>query len=129
MDKKVRFDLANQVIDIAKKLGADEVSVVLSKNKQSSIEVRNGNIDLLEASDQSSILLSLYIDKRYSVNQTSILDQGSIKEFIQNSIDITKQINRDEYRSLPDPDLCWKVKEVDLLINDKIYFEDFCIAY
>ena len=99
MNRKEKFDLANQTMDIAKKHGADEISVVISKSRQSSIEIRNGKIDLLEGADQSSLSLSLYIDNRYSVNQTSILDRESLKEFIKNSIEITKQINKDEYIS------------------------------
>ncbi len=123
MDKKEKFNIANQVIDLAKKLGADEVSVIISKDKQSTIEIRNGKIDLLEGADQSNLSLSLYINNRYSVNQTSILDKKSLEEFINNSIEITKQINKDEYRSLPDPDLYWKGSKADLFIKDKKYFE------
>jgi len=119
MNKKKRYDIANQVIDVAKINGADEVSVIISENKQSSIEIRNGKVDLLEGAEEANIALALYVNNRYSVNQTSVLEKNSLNEFIKNAIFLTQQINYDEYRMLPDTNLYWNGKGKNLFINDK----------
>jgi len=121
MKNQKLLDLADWLISIGKKNGVDEVSIVIAKSKQSSFEVRKGEIDLLEGAEESSLALSLYIDSKFSVNRTSVFEKEALENFLETSVNLTKQLNKDEYRALPNASLYWKDKPFDIEIEDKKY--------
>jgi len=115
-------ELGYWIIKNAKSFGADEVSLVIVKNIQSSVEVRKGEVELMDSSEELGLTLSLYIDEKYSVNRTSLLAKESLKDFIKNTVEITKRLNKDKYRKLPSKSLYWNGTEHSLEIMDDEFF-------
>jgi len=121
MNKKEKVDLAKWSILYAKKIGSNEVSVTISKTNKIEIEVRNKKIDKLVESTQNSLNLSLYVDNRFSSHYTNNLKKEHLKNFIEKAYLMTKHLNTDPYRSLPDPELYKNQKKIDMKINDQSY--------
>ena len=65
MNTNEKYTLANLIIGHAIKSGAEQVSVVIRDTLSSNIEIRDQNIDSLKESNQSSIGISLFVDKKY----------------------------------------------------------------
>jgi len=121
MNKKQRLEIARWAMKQAQKSGANEVSVTLSKSRRIEIAVRDKKIDKLKESTQNSLDLSLYVNKKYSSHSTNKLDKVELKNFIEETVAMTKYLSQDPYRSLPDLDLCRGLEKKELEINDNTY--------
>jgi PmbA protein len=121
MHKKERKELANWVVDYTLKSGANEVDISLSNARRIEIEYRDKKLEKLQEATQNSLSLILYIQGRYSVQTTNDLRKKSLKKFIEESVTSTKYLDRDEYRSLPDPKYYPENMTTDLHIYDSGY--------
>jgi PmbA protein len=121
MNKKERLELANWVAAEAKKSGANEVGVDVSYNREIQVEFRDGKIDQLKESTQSSLNLSVYVNSRYSSHWTNDMRKDALGKFIQEAVAMTKYLNQDLFRSLPDPKYYRDQKKIDLKVNDPSY--------
>ncbi|HYQ59096.1 MAG TPA: DNA gyrase modulator, partial [Draconibacterium sp.] len=114
MTKEEKYTLAKWAINHALESGAQQVSVSISNNQSSSIEVREDKIDKLEQALQNNLSIRLFVDKKYSTHSTSRLNKDDLAHFIEEAIEGTKFLSEDEYRTLPDPDLYYKGGGKDL---------------
>jgi PmbA protein len=108
MNTNEKYTLANILIEHAIKGGAEQVSVVIRDNLSSNIEIRDQSIDSLKESNQSSLGISLFVDKKYSSHSTSRMRQEELFKFIDDAIIATRYLAQDEYRSLPEPEFYYK---------------------
>jgi PmbA protein len=113
--------LAEWVASLAKKDGADEVSVDINNSREIEVEYRDGQLDKLKESKQNSLTLGIYAGSRYSSSSTNDLRRESLPDFIKNVITETQYLGEDEFRSLPDPEYYPKETPGDLNINDPQY--------
>jgi PmbA protein len=118
MTKKEKYDLAEWAMDYALHSGAQEVSVTISNNHNSSIEVRDEKIDTLEQANQNNLTIRLFVDNRYSAHSTNRLKKDDLAAFISEAIAGTRYLSEDSYRSLPDPQLYYKANGADLKTVD-----------
>jgi PmbA protein len=118
MDTNEKYKLANMVIDHAVKNGANQVSVVLSENRSTNIEVRDLKIDTLKESNQSSLSINLYVDNKYSSHSTNRLKKEELLKFVEEAIIATRYLAEDEFRTLPEPELYFKGEGQDLQVFD-----------
>ena len=113
--------LAEWVASLAKKDGADEVSVDINNSREIEVEYRDGQLDKLKESKQNSLTLGIYAGSRYSSSSTNDLRRETVPDFIKNAIAETQYLGVDEFRSLPDPEYYPKETPGDLNINDPQY--------
>jgi PmbA protein len=118
MNTKEKYNLANLVIEHALKNGAKEVSVIISDNRRSNIEIRDQKIDRLTESIQNSLTISLFVEKKYSANSTNRMNKDELFRFVDEAIAATRYLAEDEFRSLPDAALYYKGGGTDLKIVD-----------
>ncbi len=118
MTKEEKYTLAKWAMNHALENGAQQVSVIISNSKSSSVEVRDEKIDTLEQANQSSLGIRLFVDNKYSTHSTNRLKKEDLARFIDEAIEGTKYLAEDEFRSLPDPDLYFKGEEKDLRTLD-----------
>lgn len=114
MTKEEKYTLAKWAMNYALENGAQEVSVTLSNNQSSSVEVREEKIDKLEQALQRNMSIRLFVDKKYSSHSTSRLNKDDLERFIKEAIEGTRYLSEDEYRTLPDPELYYKEGGEDL---------------
>lgn len=105
MNTKEKYDLADMVVEHALKCGADQVSVTISDNRSTEIEIRDQKIDKLKESNRSGLSIDIYTDNKYSSHSTNRMKKDDLFRFVEEAIAATKYLAPDEFRSLPEPEL------------------------
>ena len=106
---------ASYCLDLAKKLGATEASVIVSNSISETVNFRNKKLDESNRSDNLSIDITTYVGKRKSSISSSNLLNENLNILLEKCIETTKNTPEDEFNSLPDRDLLAKeVKDLNL---------------
>ncbi len=124
-DQEYLSKKASYCLDLAKKLGATNSSVIVSNSISETVNFRNKKLDESNRSDNLAIGITTYIDKKKSSISSSNLLKENLDNLIEKCIDTTKITPDDEFNSLPDKDLLAKeVKDLDLYDDTHIKNED-----
>jgi len=124
-DQNYLENKASYCLDLTKKLGASDSSVIVSNSISETVNFRNRYLDESNRSDNLSINITTYINKKKSSISSSNLLNDNLKILIEKCIDTTKNTPEDEFNSLPDEDLMAKeIKDLNLyddthIDNDK----------
>jgi PmbA protein len=113
--------VAQSAIAMAKKGGANDASARAYRVRDVSLDFRDGKVEKISESTTRGISLALYVDGRYSSVSTSDLRPDALKQFINDSIALTKAIAPDPFRSLPDPELYKGQSDANLQLEDPKY--------
>ena len=106
---------ASYCLDLAKKLGATESSVIVSNSISETVNFRNKKLDESNRSDNLSIDITTYVGKKKSSISSSNLLNENLNILLEKCIETTKNTPEDEFNSLPDRDLLAKeVKDLNL---------------
>ena len=106
---------ASYCLDLAKKLGATETSVIVSNSISETVNFRNKNLDESNRSDNLGIDITTYVGKKKSSISSSNLFNENLNILLEKCIETTKNTPEDEFNSLPDRDLLAKeVKDLNL---------------
>jgi PmbA protein len=108
MTTQEKYNLVQWAIEFALKQGAQEVSAVISDSRSNRIEIREQKIDRLEQSTQQNLSLRLYVNRKFSEHSTNRLKKESLERFVSEAVAATRYLSEDEFRTLPDPELCYK---------------------
>ena len=114
---------ASFCIDLAKKLGATDVSAIVMNSISETVNFRNKKLDESDRSDSLGVALETYIGKKKSSITSSNLNKDNIKTLIERCIETTKIAPEDEFNSLPDKDLL-ATKIIDLNLYDDDHIEN-----
>ena len=96
-------NIVEKALESAKKYGAADAFVSMSKSLSVNATWRNKKVEKLSSSGASSLSVDLYVDGRYSAHSTSDLRPEAVEAFIRRGIDMTRLLEPDEYRGLADP--------------------------
>ena len=106
---------ASFCIDLAKKLGATDVTTAVRHSISETVNFRNRKLDESNRSDSLGVGLTTYIGKKKSSISSSNLTEDNIKSLVERCIETTKSTPEDEFNSLPDKDLlATKIKDLNL---------------
>ena len=106
---------ASYCLDLAKKLGATDVSVIVSNSISETVNFRNKKLDESNRSDNLGIDITTYVGKKKSSISSSNLLNENLNILLEKCIETTKNTPEDEFNSLPDRDLLAKeVKDLNL---------------
>jgi len=94
--------------------GKMDFKLVLIKNNETTIALRNSEMEQLQQSTATSLALNLMLDGRDGFFYTNNLDPQELKTFIKQAIETTKLLEPDETRTLADPDRYYKGDGPDL---------------
>ncbi|MCF6317665.1 MAG: metalloprotease PmbA [Proteobacteria bacterium] len=94
-----------EILATVKKKGATDAEVVYSQGSGLSISVRNGDVDTIENSNDSSLILTVYNGKAKGSASTAVLDQASIDLTIQKALEIAKLTQADEFSGIAEKEL------------------------
>ena len=114
-DQEFLENKASYCIDLAKKLGATDISVNVGSSVSETVNFRNKNLDESNRSDNLGIDITTYIGKKKSSISSSNLLKDNLDTLLEKCIETTKSTPEDEYNSLPNKDLLAKgIKDLDL---------------
>lgn len=114
-------NIAMFALDTAMKYGCKGARISLNINSQNSFSVRNNKLDRLHSATGSSLYIQLYADDRYGSFSTNRIEKDELERFVKAGLEVTRYLERDICRGLPDPNLCYKNDKSTLLQNDQEY--------
>ena len=97
-------DLLSDLLDRAKKAGADAADAMLAESKGLSVTQRLGKLESVERSESADLGLRVFVGKRQAIVSTGDLSQHSLDRLIENGLAIAKSVPEDRYAGLADPD-------------------------
>ena len=116
---------ASYCLDLAKKLGATDISVNVGSSISETVNFRNKKLDESNRSDNLGVDITTYIGKKKSSISSSNLLQDNLNILIEKCIETTKNTPEDKFNALPDKDLlAQKVKELNLYDDTHIGNDD-----
>lgn len=116
-----------KILAYAKKKGADEAAVAISKKTGISTKVRNQDVEKLTFSKDRSIGITVYCNKCSGSVATTDISDESLYNAVDAAIAISKHTQYDEYSGLPDESDLYK-DNIDLdMFHPQEPDPDFCI--
>lgn len=98
-----RLGLAQWVVEQALAYGATEARASLDRTRYVSMDYRERQIEKLEESVENGLSITLYVDGRYSSHRTSDLRREALETFLRQAVDMTRFLEADPHRYLPEP--------------------------
>ncbi len=92
-------------VTMAKKLGADQAEVAVSRQTGISVNTRMTEVENIEFNHDGALGISVYVDGRKGNSSTSDISQESIARAVQAAIEIAKHTSQDPFSGLADPEL------------------------
>ena len=97
-------DFVGDLLERAKKAGADAADAMLIDSKGLSATNRLGKLEKVERAESVDIGLRLFVGKRQAIVSTGDLSSDSLDRLIENALQIAKSVPEDSYAGLADPD-------------------------
>lgn len=96
---------AKTAVDLAKKSGAQDAWGAVSRDRSVSFTYRDGKVEKVEESTSRGLGVSLYVDGKYSSHSTTDLRPDRLASFIKEAVALTRVLQPDPFRVIPDPAL------------------------
>ena len=109
---------AGDAIEMARAAGADDAWASADRSRSVEVEVRDGAIEKLQESTSRGLSLRLYVDGRYATYRTSDLRPERLRAFVRDAVAMTRALERDPFRVIPDPALFEGRSTADLELSD-----------
>jgi len=109
---------AQQAVQLATQLGASDVWATVSRSHDVNFEMRNGVLEKVEDSTSRGLSIRLWVDGRYSAHGTNDLRAQSLEGFVKEAVAVTRALQADPFRVIPDPSLFEGRSSVDLDLVD-----------
>ena len=121
MNNKQRIELAKWASNYARKRGASQAAVSISRSRSVEVEVREQGVETIKESTDNNLSLQVYRDKRFSSHSTNNLSKRQLEKFISEAVEATKYLAADDDRELTDPSLYPTDLSIDLGLVDPDY--------
>jgi PmbA protein len=112
-------ELAEWVIDQAKKGGVKECKVSISRRRFVSINYRDRKPETIKEATTQGLYLEVYKDNRFAGQSTPDFRKSTLAPFITGLIDTSAIMEEDPFRTLPDPKYYAGQTSEDLELFDK----------
>ncbi len=97
--------LAVEVVDRARRAGADHVFATVQRSTQTELQRRDGATERLLSSTSRSVSVQLWASGRYSHQTTTDLRPAQLDAFLADALALTRALEPDPARQLADPSL------------------------
>lgn len=115
------MSIAERSVEYVLKKGAKESAVGIGKGRSVECEIREKKVEKLQESASASMSVAVYADGKYSAHSTNDLRWDRVERFLDSALAMTKLLEPDEYRRLPDPKLYENRPTDDLGMADPDY--------
>lgn len=120
MSKEMK-QLGEFVLKTAKSAGADDCRVSFGKRRFVEVQYRNHKPETVKEATTQGVGVGIYVNGCYSSQSTADLRKDALKTFVENLVETTKLLEKDPYRSLPDPKYYQGRQNIDLQLMDPRY--------
>lgn len=114
-------DAAEFALSLARRHGAQHAGAKVSREREVSVEWRDGKLEQLTEATTRRMTLRLFVDGRYSSVTTSDLRRAALDSFIRNAVATTRLLAEDPHRRLPGEALYPSAQGADLKLVDPSY--------
>lgn len=112
------LDQANEAAKLAQSLGADEARVGVSRSRGVEVEWRDGRLERVQERTRRGLSVELFVDGRYAAMSTNDLRPEAVRGFLTEAVAMTRLLEPDPHRCLPDPAMYAGRAEIDLDLSD-----------
>jgi PmbA protein len=109
---------ARLALQIALKSGAKDAVAAISDGQSTVFEYRDGKLEKVQQSASRSLGVSLYVDGKFSSHSTTDLRPEQMRRFIEDAVALTRYLEPDPFRVIPDPNLYKDRAKIDLDLVD-----------
>ena len=95
------LDVVSQALEIASGFKADAAAVSASREQDSDLNVRLGEIETVENGDQKSLTVAVYLGKHRGISSTNDLSHSAVTDTVRAAYTIAKYTAEDPYNGLP----------------------------
>lgn len=99
------IDIAAQAVGLAKTAGATGSWATATYSRAVDTQVRDGKLEKMQESVSRSLSLEIWADGRYATHRTSDLRADRLAGFINDAVALTRALQPDPDRQMPDPAL------------------------
>lgn len=96
---------AAAAVELALAAGAEHVWAAASSARSTQCHVRNGVLERMQHSHSRRLAVDLYVEGRYFSHSTSDLRDEALRELMIEAVALTRALQPDPFRALPDPAL------------------------
>ena len=112
-------ELAQQMMEFARKNGCSASRVSIDAGTETTFEYRDEQLEKLQQASENRFSITFFVDGCYGSYSSNRMDKKELEKFIQNAIVATRYLAEDECRTLPDSGLYYKGNEAPDLCFDK----------
>lgn len=111
-------EVARGAATLASRHGAREAAASAYRSRRVEVEWRDGALERVTEATTRGLGLDLFVDGRYSSLSTSDLRPQALERFVQDGVALTRTLEPDPHRFLPDPALYAGQAKLDLDLED-----------
>jgi len=115
------MELARWAGEYARRKGAGDAAVSVSRSRSVQVEVRGQKIETIKESTDNNLNLQIYLNNKYSSHSTNNINKQQLERFISEAVAATGYLSPDPDRALPDPSLYPTDTSADLGLTDPEY--------
>ncbi|MCA6122362.1 TldD/PmbA family protein [Bradyrhizobium sp. WSM 1704] len=104
-DQSALSDLAQRLVDAAKRAGADAADAVAVRGVSQGVEVRDGRVEETERSEGDDVGLRVFVGRRQAVVSTNDVGGDGIAKLAERAVAMARVAPDDKYVGLADPAL------------------------
>ncbi len=98
------LSLASDIVDKARRLGADEVDAYVVSSTESSVQVRRGATERVVEAGDNAVGIRVIKDKRTAICSTSDMTPRALDQLVRDAVELATISEPDEYAGLPERD-------------------------
>ncbi|VIO68860.1 TldD/PmbA family protein [Bradyrhizobium ivorense] len=104
-DQSALSDLAQRLVDAARRAGADAADAVAVRGVSQGVEVRDGRVEETERSEGDDVGLRVFVGQRQAVVSTNDVSGDGIAKLAERAVAMARVAPDDKYVGLADPAL------------------------
>lgn len=109
---------AQQAVELATAAGASDAIAAASRSREVEYSWRDGKLEKVSESTSRGLSVDLYVDGRYSSHSTTDLRPEQLQSFMTDAVALTRALQPDAFRTIPDPALYAGRSDADLELAD-----------
>jgi PmbA protein len=111
-------DLASDLMERARRRGADVAEVIARSGSDLTVRVRLGETELVEEAGHRSVGMRVMKDRRVALTSTSDLSEAGLERFVSDAIELLDLSQEDRFAGPADPDEIARAPFIDLDLFD-----------
>lgn len=116
LDQSALSNLAQRLVEAAKRAGADAADAVAVRGVSHGVEVRDGKVEASERSEGDDVGLRVFVGRRQAVISTNDMSGDNAAVLAERAVAMAKVAPDDQYVGLADPELLAKTfADLDVL--------------